>query len=155
MENWSHKTQNLGWNGNKISLKLNENWMQKGYKIIQKRTQREKKKLRFILRPVLGNPSSPGPERVIAAGNWDQTTNLTNCVFKKPRKIDPYQGVQWDPTNQLFTPKIQSGTPWAPQEAPERLQKVPWTIFDQMWSRCLDMLLGFASFAFDFLLICK
>ena len=52
-----------------------------------------------------------------------------NFALKKNRKMDPIWGSRGGPTNQLFTPKIQSGTPWAPQGAPEGVQKVPWTIF--------------------------
>ena len=66
-----------------------------------------------------------------------------NFALKKNRKMDPIWGSRGGPTNQLFTPKIRPGTPWAPQEAPERLQKVPWTIFNQMWSRFHDILLVF------------
>ena len=69
---WRQNIQKWGWYGNNITLKLNENWMQNGYKndpnIHPKGNKNEPK---FILLPVLGNPSSPGPERVIAAGNWD------------------------------------------------------------------------------------
>ena len=39
-----------------------------------------------------------------------------------------HQGVQGGPTNQLFTPKIAPGTPWAPQTAPERSERVAWTM---------------------------
>ena len=47
---------------------------------------------KFILYPFLGNVSSPGPERVIAAGNWDQTKNLTSFALNKTRKMDPTKG---------------------------------------------------------------
>ena len=74
------------------------------------------------------------------------TKNQMNCALKKIEKWTPSGGPGGGPTNQLFTPKIQSGTPWAPQGAPEGLQKVPWTIFDRIWSRFHDILIIFRSF---------
>ena len=71
------------------------------------------------------------------------TKNHMNFALKKSRKMDPIWGSRGGPTNQLFTPKIQSGTPWAPQGAPEGHQKVPWTIFDRFWNRFHDMLIVF------------
>ena len=47
------------------------------------------------------------------------TKNQMNFALNESRKMDPIWGSRGGPTNQLFTPKIQSGTPWAPQEAPE------------------------------------
>ena len=74
------------------------------------------------------------------------TKNQMNFALKKSRKMDLIWGSRGGPTNQLFTPKIQSGTPWAPQGAPEGLQKVPWTIFDRIWSRFHDILIVLRSF---------
>ena len=72
------------------------------------------------------------------------TKNQMNFALKKSRKMDPIWGSRWGPTNQLFTPKIQSGT-WAPQGAPESVQKVPWTIFERIWSRFHDILIVLRS----------
>ena len=77
-----------------------------------------------------------------------QKTNNKSDEFciEKNRKMDPIWGSRGGPTNQLFTPKIQSGTPWSPQGAPESLQKVPWTIFDRIWSQFHDILIVFRLF---------
>ena len=70
---------------------------------------------------------------------------MMHFTLKISRKMDPIWGSRGGPTNQLFTPKIQSGTPWAPQGAPKGLQKVPWTIFHRIWSRFHDILIIFRS----------
>ena len=66
--------------------------------------------------------------------------------WNKIERLTRSWGSRGGPTNQLFTPKIQSGTPWAPQGAPEGLQKVPWTIFLRIWSRFHHILIVFRSF---------
>ena len=60
----------------------------------------------------------------------NQSEKQTVFTSKKTPKMSPLRGSRGGPTNQLFAPKIPSGTPWAPQAAPERLRRVPWTIFD-------------------------
>ena len=69
--------------------------MQNGYKndpnIDPKGNKNEPK---FILYPVLGNASSPGPERVIAAGNWDPLrAEGTQACWAKCRGVVSFQSV--------------------------------------------------------------
>ena len=54
-----------------------------------------------------------------------QKSNRKSHMFciEKVKKYGPHQGVQGGPTNQMFVPRIRSGTPWAPQATPERLQR--------------------------------
>ena len=74
-----------------------------------------------------------------------QTKNVMKFAQKRNRKNDPSRGPGGGPTNQLFSLKIQSWTPWAPQEAPNRLQNMPWAIFDRVWNRFHDVLVACAS----------
>ena len=64
--------------------------MQHGYKNDRKMDPTGiKHEPKFILYPVLGNASSPGPERVIVEGNWDQTKIIRCLHWKKAWKMDP------------------------------------------------------------------
>ena len=49
----------------------------------------------------------------------NQKKNQTYFALKQSQQNGLHQGVQ------LFAPKMPSGTPWAPQAALERLQRVP------------------------------
>ena len=94
-------------------------------------------------------------------GKWSQNhskrlpeiNKKTDCFYiKKTPKMSPIRGSMGGPTNQLFAPKFPSGTPWAPQAAPERLQRVPWTIVGRFFTRFHDFPSILHQIFFDFVL---